>query len=316
LRAFIRRFGSTGATSEWLIPLLLAGAYVIEDFRYGNVQFFIAALVFCSLLMAQERPRIAAAALGLGIAVKVWPLFFVPYLAARRDWKVAASALVLAAVLTLLPSIFLGLEGNLDLLRQWARQEFSTQLGESEIWFPNQSLRGALMRYLTVIDYSTLPDSNYPTVHVAGLAPRTVRRLWFVLAGAMYLGLLALARRRSNSTGLVEHGLAFCLLALAEPFTQKYALVVLLWPALAAGRLVNRRLPRILIYTAIGLVLVQPLTPGSAAQRLLQVLGFDFAANLLLAIVMAYCSVKFSSYSSNCNNSVISVSEPRPISTT
>ena len=272
------------------IPVLFVTPYVIEEFRYGNAQFFVFALTAASLLIARQRPILSAASLALGISIKVWPLFFILYLVARRDWKVAAYALCFVVLLALLPSFYFGFQGNAGLLGQWFAQESQTQLGESEIWFPNQSLRGVLMRYLTVIDYSQVPDSNYPLVNVASLDPATVRLIWILLAGVAYAVLLLIAARRRNTEGWFEHGLAFCMLALLEPFTQKYALAVLLWPALAARFLTDRPRVRILIYAATILALIQPLVPGSAAQRLLQVLGLDFAATALLTVVMVIAS--------------------------
>jgi hypothetical protein len=83
--------------------------------------------------------------------------------------------------------------------------------------------------------------------------------------------------------GLTE-ALAFTGLILLQPFSQKYALVVLLWPAIVAGRLVGQDARgRVLVYAAIAAALVQPLIKGAAAQRLLQALGFDFLATALLA---------------------------------
>jgi hypothetical protein len=93
--------------------------------------------------------------------------------------------------------------------------------------------------------------------------------------------LIVAARYRKTMFGLTE-GLAFAALVLLEPFSQKYALVVLLWPAIIAGRLARSR-ARGLLYLAIALALVQALINGSAAQRLLQVLGLDFLATALLA---------------------------------
>ena len=267
---------------SFLIGILFITPYLIEEFRYGNAQFFVLALTMAALLIARERPVLSAASLALGICIKVWPLFFVPYLAARRDWKVVSWTLGFVVLLTLLPSFYFGVQGNLDLIGQWYSQEFQTQLGLTEAWFPNQSLRGVLMRYLTVIDYSRVPDSNYPLVNVAGLDPANVLFLWVAAAGAAYVGLLFIANQSRETNGWFEHGLAFCLLALLEPFTQKYVLSVLLWPALMAGFLLTKPRLRILIYTATILALIQPLIPGSGAQRLLQVLGLDFAAAALL----------------------------------
>jgi Glycosyltransferase family 87 len=288
LIAALRERGLKPATTySYFISLLFITPYLIEEFRYGNAQFFVVALSIGALLIFRQRPLLAAAALALGISIKVWPLFFLPYLAVRREWRLVAYTVAIVVILALVPSIYFGFSKNLDLLGQWFTQESHIQLGESEIWFPNQSLRGVLMRYLTVIDYSQVPDSNYALVHFTAIDPAIIRRLWLILAGGIYAGFLFVTNSRRGSNDRLDLGLAFCLLALLEPFTQKYALVVLLWPAiLAAGLIQNQRL-RILIYCATVLVLIQPLAPGGSAQRLLQVLGLDFAATLLLAVTLA-----------------------------
>lgn len=283
VRALWKRLGPASGMAAWLVPLLLAGPYVVEDLRYGNAQSFIFALTGAALLLVTSAPLLAAFALALAISIKVWPLFFIPYLVARREWKVTGWTLGITAALLLLPSLYFGFGGNLDLLAQWARQEFSTQTGQAEIWFPSQSLRGVLMRYLTTIDYTTVPDSNYALVHVMDLSPSVVRLLWMGLAGLAYCGLLFLgSRTRERQYGMFD-ALAFALLVLLEPFSQKYALVVLLWPAMVAGRAAGKGNARGLLYVAIAVSFLQPLINGSAAQRLMQVLGFDFLVTALLA---------------------------------
>ena len=164
------------SSSLWyVVPILLITPYIVEEFRYGNAQFFVVALSIYGLLVVRARPALGGASLGLAIAMKVWPLFFLPYLAVRRDWKAVACAVGSVVVLALLPSLHFGWTENIDLLGQWFRQESQTQMGESEIWFPNQSLYGVLTRFLTVIDYSRGPDANYAQVHIATLDPATVR---------------------------------------------------------------------------------------------------------------------------------------------
>jgi hypothetical protein len=268
-----------------VIGVVFIAPYIVEELRYGNAQFFVIATTMFSLLIARERPIASAASLALGICIKVWPFFFVPYLAARRDWKVVAWTMVFVLVLMLLPSFYFGFQGNLQLIRQWYEQESGTQLGLSEAWFPNQSLRGTLMRYFTVIDYSRVPDSNYPQVNIAAFDPANVLMLWAAISATVYVGLLFVANRGKEVNDWLDHALAFCLVALLEPFTQKYVMAVLLWPALTAGSLMTRPAQpalRILIYMATVLALVQPLIPGSNAQRLMQVLGLDFVAATLL----------------------------------
>jgi hypothetical protein len=278
--------GGDGKIPNTLVPILLIAPYLIEEFRYGNAQFFIIALTAAALLFASDRPVLAGGSLALAISIKVWPLFFVPYLAVRRNWKVTAYALVFVLVLALLPSFYFGWAGNIRLLGQWFGQEFRTQFSQNEIWFPNQSLRGVLMRYLTFVDYSQLPDANYRQVNVANISSGTVRLAWIIIAGILYIGFLVKQTRRTSKTAFLDHGLAFCLVALLEPFTQKYALAILLWPAISIMGLMEDRWVRVLVYTATILALVQPLTPGASAQRLLQVVGFDFAVTSLLAVAV------------------------------
>jgi hypothetical protein len=276
-----------------LFPFLFITPYLIEEFRYGNAQFFVFALCAAALLVIPTRPVLSAACLAFAISIKVWPLFFVPYLAVRGKWTVVGYTLAFVAVLAMLPGFYFGFGGNFNLLAQWFSQEMHTQLSESEIWFPNQSLRGVMMRYLTVIDYSQVPDSNYPQVNIVALDPSVVRMIWLGLAVAAYIGFLLLAARRRNTSGWLDHGLAFCLIAILEPFTQKYALAMLLWPAIVAGALVAKPRFRMLLYGAAVLVLIQPLTPGASAQRFLQVIGLDFAAAILLSGALAAACLKW-----------------------
>src|SRR5262245_16241488 len=237
IRALWMRLGPGKSLAAWLVPLLLAGPYVIEDLRYGNAQTLVFSLTGIALLLVSTSPFLAAMALAGGIVIKVWPAFFLPYLMIRRQWRVVGWTLVLSAIFLLLPALHFGFGQNLDLLAQWAHQEFSTQTGQSEIWFPSQSLRGVMMRFLTVIDYSQVPDPNYPLVHVVAMDPGTIRFLWLTLAGAAYAGLLVIAARRKDVIFGLTEALAFTGIVLLQPFSQKYALVVLLWPAMVAGRL-------------------------------------------------------------------------------
>ena len=128
-----------------LVPSLFMAFYLIEELRYGNAQFFVLALTIAGLLCVSERPVLAGASLALAISIKVWPLFFLPYLAVRREFKPVVFAFGFVFVLALLPSFYFGLSENFNLLGQWFAQETQTQLSQSEIWFPSQSIRGVLM---------------------------------------------------------------------------------------------------------------------------------------------------------------------------
>src|SRR5205085_8614693 len=182
------------------------------EFRYGNAQFFVFASAAAALLLVDERPVLSAGSLALGIGVKIWPLFFLPYLAVRRKWKAMGYTLAFVALLAMLPALYFGFGSNFRLLGQWFSQESQTQLSESEIWFPNQSLRGVLMRYLTVIDYSQVPDPNYAHVNILSFDPAIVRLIWMGLAAVAYSGFLWIANRRRMEPDWLGQGLAFCLI--------------------------------------------------------------------------------------------------------
>jgi len=288
VRALARRTEYPREKLWWLLPVMMSGAFLVQEFRWGNAQFLIFALVAATLLIIRQHPRLAAGCLALAISLKVWPLFFVPYLAARRQIRVAASALALAAALTLLPAAYFGWKGNASLLHQWARQEWGGATLAVPMWFPSQSLGGTLQRYLTAMDYSKWSDGNYLDVHFVALDPRIVQGLWIVLDAAAYSSLLLLARRRPESDGLIEDALAFCGLALLQPYSHRIELVVLLWPAIVAGAIIaHRSAPagwrRSVLYAAIAIPALEGLIPGGRSQRVLQVFGVDFFATCLLA---------------------------------
>lgn len=277
--------------TQWL-SILVAAPYLVQELRYGNLQFYIVAAVVLALVWVEDRPVRAGLVLGLAAGLKVWPLFFVPYWIARRYHHAAGIAVAGAIVLTLVPALVFGWNGNVRLLHEWYAQESSIQMGSGEVWFPNQSIRGVLVRYLSEVDYSGAPDPNYPAVHVASVQATSLRPVAWGLSAVAYLGLLGLARSQP-ARGRTWDALAFVVLALVQPLTQKYALCMLWWPAVQVARIAAE--PRSATWTwrvavvVTVLSILQPLIPGAANQRLLQALGLDFWITVLmgLAIMMA-----------------------------
>ena len=300
VRALGRRLGFPRSGFWWLVPVLLCGGFVLQELGVGNVQLLVFGLAAASLLSLEGHPTWPAFLLALAVSLKVWPLFFAPYLAARRHARVAALTLILIAGFMLLPAAYFGWSDNLHLLREWAAQEWGTGSLGVGTWFPSQSLSGVLQRYLTLMDYSKWPDPNYLQLHFLHLDPRSLPWIWASIAGSAYLGLLWLAREASKTVEsrpplLLTEALAFCALPLVEPFAHRIAFVVLLWPAMVAGALLARRgfpSPRskMLICAAVAMEGVEPLVPGAKMQRLFQVLGVDFWATCILTagLLMAW----------------------------
>ena len=292
VRALARRTDFPRTGFWWLVPALLCGGFLVQELVLGNAQFLVFAVTAAGFLLLEQDEWRGSFLLALGVTLKIWPLFFLPYLAVRKGARAAALMLSFIGVLMLLPAAYFGWFRNIALIRDWTAQEWSMHRLSAETWFPGQSLAGILQRYLTVMDYSKWPDRNYLQLHVLNLAPRLVEAIWYALAGAAYLGLLWLARqtcktRGSESPLLLTDALAFCALPLLAPFSHRIAFVVLLWPAIVAGALLARRVfpsarSKLLIWAAVAIEALEPLVPGSTPQRLFQVLGVDFLAACIL----------------------------------
>jgi hypothetical protein len=294
-RALGRRLNFPRTGFWWLVPVLFCGGFLVQELVLGNAQFLIFAVVAAGFFWLERDEWRGSFLLALGVTLKLWPLFFLPYLAVRKSLRAAALMIVALAGLMLLPAAYFGWSANIGLIREWAVQEWSTRGLAAETWFPGQSLAGIMQRYLTFMDYSKWPDRNYLQLHFVNLDPRLVEMIWYALAGLAYVGLLWLARQASRNSGaespasptLLTDALAFCALPLLSPFAHRIAFVVLLWPAMLAGALLARRgFPsmeaKILIYAAVIIEAIEPLFSSAKMQRLFQVIGVDFWAACIL----------------------------------
>jgi len=151
-----------------------------------------------------------------------------------------------------------------------------------------------MLRYWTAMDYSGLPDQNYPHVNFVSWNSWEVRQFWLVLA--VLLGLFALVQVYRSANDCIAYSLFFCFLLIVEPNVQKLTYTTLLWPILYAGVLMAERGVsrswRWLLTGALAVAVLQPLVPGAASQRLMQVLGIDFLGVLVpLTVALLACDV-------------------------
>jgi hypothetical protein len=290
------RFGPALCLSAFLLL-----PYLLYSLQAGNVQLFLVEMVCLALLLGDEHPFVASLLLGLATAIKVWPGFILPFLAirGRKRWRIGVQALAATAVFTVAPGFWLGWTNFFHLLQQWFLQERRINALLGDRWYPSQSLRGVMLRYLTRMDYSGLPDRNYRQVNLLSLPSWEVRHFWLILA--ITLGLLALVWVYRCASDGAAYSIFFCSLLIIQPNVWVTMYVALLWPVLYAGVvLTDPKAPRfargMLMGTAAIAVLV-PLIPGAASQRLAQVLGVNFLGVLVpLTIVhLAYSSWGMSS---------------------
>jgi hypothetical protein len=145
--------GPAGAApaSRWapyaIVPLLLAVNPLNGDFRLGQVNLFVFALTLLAITsLERDRPWRAAVFLSIAL-VKVTPWVFVPWLAARREWRFLARLAVVGAAWLAALGLWFGFPRLPDLFRAWAHASRTQKLGlESVGYFENQSLPGVAAR--------------------------------------------------------------------------------------------------------------------------------------------------------------------------
>jgi hypothetical protein len=208
-------------------------------------------------------PYLAAAAAGLGAAIKATPLLFLEVLLVRRSWW-AAGALALAfALLSFAPDLIFP---RLD-HRSWAFAWYDVNLrglsagGTADAagaWNPhsvlNQSLSGTLTRLLSA---PMVVDTEFvrPDVALLDLPPwllRTVVLLlqaavvaavaWCVLRARAVIDGAAAADLAQRRFAFGEWGAVLCAMVLLSPQSSKSHFCVLLLPAaFCADRLLRGR---------------------------------------------------------------------------
>jgi hypothetical protein len=104
----------------WWPAVGLALAVWIDQFRWEceasqTDWLILAALVFAGVLL-NRAPILAGLLIGFAINIKYVPLLVVVWLAVRRRWQAAASAMAGVILFALLPATVIGWEKNLDYL--------------------------------------------------------------------------------------------------------------------------------------------------------------------------------------------------------
>lgn len=112
--------GVSIASAAVLGPLVLTSRFILGNLDRLQINMFIlwCCLAGC-LLLARGRHGWAGALLGLGAAIKVLPIFFLPYLAWKRWWRALAAAVATGAACTALPALVFGPARWWAYLRHW-----------------------------------------------------------------------------------------------------------------------------------------------------------------------------------------------------
>jgi hypothetical protein len=284
---------------------------ILGDLSHGNVNIFIAFLVF-GALEAFRRGRVVAAGLTLALAIacKVTPALFLPYFVWKRAWKLVAVCVVgLGLWLFVVPGAVLGWRHNITLLNSWFDGMVKPFLVDGKVTseHANQSIPGVVFRLLTrqpsEIAYD---DEGRPMPaefhNFADIDPGAARIVIRGFQAAFVLAVVLLCRPRGARRGLAfaaECGFILLGMLLFSERTWKHHAVTLVLPyAVLAAFLTTHPLSlptrRYVIGTLAGAAV---LTLGPSAlpeegQDLAQTYGAYTIAYLAMAVGM--CVVMFS----------------------
>jgi hypothetical protein len=224
------------------LVVLLTVRPIEGDLVHGNVNLFILlTVVFGAFALHRRWDLTAGVSLALGMACKLTPALFVPYLVWKRAWKALGGVAVgLVLWLLVVPSLYYGWERNVHNLEGWYAGMIRPFVEKYEVTseLPNQSLPGLLERMLRHRPSATRwADDHYePTAYhnVADLSPQTVG---LIAKGCLLLFTLAVALRcraphidRTDWRWLAEFGVVVLGMLLFSERTWKHHAVTLLIP--------------------------------------------------------------------------------------
>jgi hypothetical protein len=293
------------------LTIVLSLHPILGDLSHGNVNIFIAFLVFGALEAYRRGYDIAAGlTLALAIACKVTPALFLPYFVWKRARKLVVVCLAgLGLWLFVVPGAVLGWQHNVTLLNSWFNGMVKPFLVDGKVTseHANQSIPGVVFRLLTrqpsEIAYDDedrpMPAEFHNFVDIGPGAARAVIRGF---QAAFVLAVVLLCRPRGARQGLpfaAECSFILLGMLLFSERTWKHHAVTLVLPyavltAFLTTHPLSLPMRRYVIATLIGagVLTLGPSALPEEAQDLAQTYGAYTLAYLALAVGM--CVVMFS----------------------
>lgn len=241
------------------LTVLLALRPIEGDLVHGNVNLFILFTVVLGVYAFSRGWDITAGlSLALGIACKVTPALFLPYLAWKRAWKTLAATMIgLTLWLLFVPSLYLGWNRNLECLTSWFNGMVKPFIVKNAITseHQNQSLPGFLERMFRDRPSITGPKENYTRYdamayhNLTNLSPVALSiGIKLCMAAFCFLAMWRFRAPQNDRTDwrwMAEFGAVVLGMLIFSERTWKHHAVTLLIPfAVIAHQLSAFRLPR------------------------------------------------------------------------
>jgi hypothetical protein len=109
----------------FVISGIVLAKYFLHELRLGQINVLLMTVVLLATRALSQEPGrraewTAGSLAGLATAMKPNAALLLPYLLVRRLWRGAAAGACVLGVALVIPAIFYGVAGNIDVLRQWA----------------------------------------------------------------------------------------------------------------------------------------------------------------------------------------------------
>jgi len=219
--------GISLADAAIFVPLLLSSRWLLANLEHLQVNILIFCLALGGLyLISTNREGLGGLTLGLGAALKVMPIVFVPYLAYRRRWRAAILVTLATAAYSLMPMSIYGWSRFWAYVVAW-RAEVAAGWGVSAM---NHSVFAMLDRLIghgilpfTSGDIDGLPESGSPWVTIAMLVvlAAVAAHAWWASRGPVQQGSWA---------SINEWSIVFIVAVVFGPVARLYYFVILLLP--------------------------------------------------------------------------------------
>lgn len=273
LKLYNYRLFSTSALLIWSL------AFIFFPVRWtlgmGQINMYILLLLSMAIvLFSKGKYTLAGICFGLTLAIKYFPVFILPYLIMRKQWKILWSLILTLVVLTALGFI---------LLPRSVNTQFFTQIlpgfllaGSGNDAYYNQALSGFLAREVQ---------------------DETLRWIWRISTSlsVFFITFLLIYKRPANKQRIIfEFGIIITLSLLLNSFSWQHHYTWLLIPLIAVFTTITKAKKSIMEYSVLALVYllssININTPGEIPAILL---SHTFYGGTLLWMFMLYRAFRF-----------------------
>jgi hypothetical protein len=206
-------------------PLVLSARFLLGNLDRLQINLVIlAACLLAATWIVRGRAVAGGALIGFAAAVKVLPIFFLPYFAWKRWWGALAAALATGAVASCAPVLVFGPERFVAYVRHW----LALSAGSWPVRKGNQSVYAMVDRLYTHdaviwdVSHRRLTASNDPVVAAIVYGLLAVVAVLFVLAARRG------GRAPSSAAVSIEIAIVLCVTVLFAPLAWKHYFVFLL----------------------------------------------------------------------------------------